>query len=63
MPKSNRSWWENKLQGNVDRDRRTDLALKDRGWQVIRIWEHEAPERAADRVAEVVSAVLASHSG
>ncbi|WP_280467229.1 very short patch repair endonuclease [Nocardia cyriacigeorgica] len=50
-PKNNAEWWAEKLAANVARDRATDAALAAAGWQVIRIWEHEDPVAAADRVA------------
>jgi DNA mismatch endonuclease (patch repair protein) len=56
MPKSNRDWWADKLSANVVRDRRTDAALQERGWTVVRIWEHEDPNQAADRIAAVLRA-------
>jgi DNA mismatch endonuclease, patch repair protein len=54
-PKANRDWWIEKLATNVRRDRDTDERLEAAGWAVVRIWEHEDPERAADRVEEAVS--------
>lgn len=54
LPKANREWWSQKLADNVDRDRRVDSALTQKGWRVLRIWEHEDPEGAADRIAAVV---------
>lgn len=53
-PKSNSSWWGTKLATNVTRDRDTDRRLVEAGWAVIRIWEHEAVDVAADRVEAVV---------
>ncbi|MBF6413265.1 very short patch repair endonuclease [Nocardia cyriacigeorgica] len=53
-PKNNAEWWAEKLAANVARDRATDAALAAAGWQVIRIWEHEDPVAAADRVAAAV---------
>ncbi|MFF2114832.1 very short patch repair endonuclease [Rhodococcus sp. ACS1] len=50
FPKNNAQWWAEKLAGNVTRDRDTDAALTDAGWTVVRIWEHENPVVAADRV-------------
>lgn len=50
-PKNNAEWWAEKLAANVARDRATDAALIAAGWQVIRIWEHEDPVIAADRIA------------
>jgi DNA mismatch endonuclease (patch repair protein) len=54
LPKANGDWWLRKLEGNVARDRRNDAALETRGWKVIRLWEHDDPERSADAVARVV---------
>jgi len=49
-PKRNEQWWAAKLRGNVERDRETDEHMASLGWQVLRIWEHVAPEVAADMV-------------
>ncbi|MGU7769658.1 hypothetical protein ACV229_05695 [Burkholderia sp. MR1-5-21] len=40
-PKSNEDYWVWKINANVVRDRRTDVALKAAGWQVLHLWEHE----------------------
>lgn len=55
-PKTNREWWAEKLARNVARDRETDHLLAEAGWTVIRIWEHESPSAAADRVEEALKA-------
>jgi DNA mismatch endonuclease (patch repair protein) len=54
MPKANREFWEKKLRANVERDRDTDRRLMELGWTVVRIWEHEPPADAADRVSSVL---------
>lgn len=54
LPKANGDWWLSKLEANVTRDRRTDAALATRGWQVIRVWEHDDREQAAELVARAV---------
>lgn len=57
VPKSNREWWRAKLDRNVDRDRDTDRQLRNAGWNVVRIWEHEVRADvvlAADRIESVV---------
>lgn len=61
-PKANREWWLRKLEANVARDRQTDDALRQRGWTVVRVWEHEDPRLAADRVCEALRAA-ATHDG
>lgn len=40
-PQSNAEFWQNKLEGNVQRDQRSTRALEHAGWIVIRVWEHE----------------------
>jgi len=54
-PKANAEWWANKLTRNQERDAETDRFLRAHGWEVVRIWEHEDPVEAADRVARIVS--------
>ncbi|MCJ0894138.1 very short patch repair endonuclease [Rhodococcus sp. ARC_M5] len=49
-PRNNAQWWADKLAANVARDRDTDEKLLAEGWRVVRIWEHEDPAIAADRV-------------
>ena len=49
-PRSNAEWWKAKLEGNVERDKRTAAELRRAGWKLIRVWEHEDPVKAADRV-------------
>jgi DNA mismatch endonuclease (patch repair protein) len=50
LPKGNREWWRTKLEATVIRDHATEEALRERGWRVVRVREHEDPEKAADRV-------------
>lgn len=40
-PKTNTSWWEEKIRDNVARDAAKTATLKRLGWKVLRIWEHE----------------------
>jgi DNA mismatch endonuclease (patch repair protein) len=50
-PAANSAWWSAKLTTNQARDLATNEHLQELGWHVVRIWEHEDPVRAADRVA------------
>jgi DNA mismatch endonuclease (patch repair protein) len=54
-PKQNAEWWRHKIVSNKTRDRTTDEALRHEGWEVIRIWEHEPAQEAADRVERVLA--------
>lgn len=53
-PKTHSDYWNPKLERNVERDRETDRLLADSGWLSIRIWEHEDPRKAAQRVVRIV---------
>jgi DNA mismatch endonuclease (patch repair protein) len=51
---TNAAYWADKVERNRDRDAETDGLLRDAGWTVIRIWEHEDPTEAASRIAHTV---------
>lgn len=53
-PKNNAQWWREKLAANVARDRRADQLLRDLGWAVIRVWEHEPLESAVASIVRVL---------
>ena len=55
-PKANAAWWREKIAANQARDRDTDDKLRAAGWTPMRVWEHEPPIEAANRVAAVVQA-------
>ncbi|MFD7087298.1 very short patch repair endonuclease [Streptomyces sp. NPDC059896] len=52
----NVEFWRSKIEGNQARDADTDRLLREAGWRVVRVWEHEAPDVAAARVISVVRA-------
>jgi DNA mismatch endonuclease (patch repair protein) len=51
---TNRDFWSSKIVRNRERDRDTDERLEAAGWHVVRVWEHEKPEDAAQRIAAAV---------
>ncbi|WP_278236065.1 very short patch repair endonuclease [Isoptericola sp. AK164] len=51
MPTANSEWWRTKIGANKSRDRDTDRVLMQQGWMVLRVWEHEEPATAVDRIA------------
>lgn len=55
-PRTHSAYWSNKLDRNVARDRRNDAEFAARGWLVIRVWEHEDPADAAERIGAVLDA-------
>ncbi|MGW2698560.1 very short patch repair endonuclease [Streptomyces sp. NPDC001340] len=63
QPKSNAEWWRRKLDRNIARDKETTEHLVAAGWEVLRFWEHEAPEAVAARIAEAVQRRRAAVEG
>jgi DNA mismatch endonuclease (patch repair protein) len=57
MPRSNLDYWRPKLAANVARDRRVDAALRDSGWSVLRVWEHQPAKDAAEGVLRALAGV------
>ncbi|MDT0392235.1 very short patch repair endonuclease [Streptomyces dubilierae] len=57
QPGVNGGYWGPKLARNVARDRAADEALETAGWTVVRVWEHEEPDKAAARIIGVLDAI------
>ena len=51
LPKTNSTYWKAKLSRNVQRDARVRAALREAGWTIIRVWEHESTGLAVRRIA------------
>ncbi|MEU3124393.1 very short patch repair endonuclease [Streptomyces albidoflavus] len=51
-------FWREKIEGNRARDADTNAALNAMGWTVVRVWEHEDPEEAAERISGIVRSQL-----
>ena len=55
-PKSNRKYWNAKLDRNVRRDRSQRSKLRREGWSVLRVWAHELDDLGG--VARRVTAAI-----
>ena len=53
-PRANHDWWVAKLARNEERDRDTDMHLRQLGWHVLRFWEHEDPMAVVDVIERAV---------
>lgn len=54
-PKTNTPWWQEKIQANIERDRRQTRTLRRLGWTVVRVWEHEITEKRLGRVTAKIA--------
>lgn len=55
---TNAGFWAEKVRRTRERDLETDRLLAEAGWRVLRVWEHEDPVEAAERVAALVRRVV-----
>lgn len=52
-PETRKEFWMKKIQSNLDRDKKVNDQLRNDGWTVIRIWEHDVrkePDAAVKRI-------------
>jgi len=57
--KSNKKFWINKIESNIDRDKKVNNVLKNAGWQVIRFWGKEIEkdtEKCIERIEKLIGA-------
>ncbi|MFP5375862.1 MAG: very short patch repair endonuclease [Acidimicrobiia bacterium] len=55
VPSASAWYWPAKIERNRRRDLDTSRRLEEAGWLAIRVWEHEAPDDAATRIAALVA--------
>lgn len=54
MAKANAQFWKEKIERNKRRDADTNQRLREKGWCVVRVWEHVPPKIAAERIRDIV---------
>jgi len=54
-PETRKEFWMKKIQSNIDRDKKVDKQLKNDGWTVIRIWEHEIKKEPENAVKKIIA--------
>jgi DNA mismatch endonuclease (patch repair protein) len=48
------AFWDRKITTNVERDRRVDEELRDRGWRVLRVWDFEVEQNLHEVVRRIL---------
>lgn len=56
-PETRKEFWMKKIQSNVMRDEKINAQLKEQGWHVIRIWEHEIRKEPEKVTASIISLI------
>ena len=57
IPKTRTEWWINKINTNILHDNKNIIALKNKGWKVLTVWECEL---ASNTKEEVISKLILS---
>jgi DNA mismatch endonuclease (patch repair protein) len=55
QPKGNAAFWRNKITRNRTRDRLVTRTLRQTGWRVLRIWEHELASKNESKLVERIT--------
>lgn len=58
IPKTNTDFWLNKINTNIERDKRKQEALKELGWNVIVVWECELKKQSRDITLNSIANLL-----
>jgi DNA mismatch endonuclease, patch repair protein len=58
LPETNKSFWQNKLEGNVKRDKKNLLELKKLGWSYLIIWQCKIKKENLDKQLIVIKEFL-----
>jgi DNA mismatch endonuclease (patch repair protein) len=57
-PATNRAFWKNKFARNKARDRIVNRTLRQLGWTVLRIWQHELARKNETRLLRRIQRAL-----
>jgi DNA mismatch endonuclease, patch repair protein len=53
-PQTNKQFWVNKINNNVERDAKINEALSKEGWTVLRFWEHEIKNNIDKCIIDII---------
>jgi DNA mismatch endonuclease (patch repair protein) len=54
MPATNQPYWEKKITRNIERDQEINLYYKNKGWSILRFWEHETKKENINNVIDSI---------
>lgn len=63
VPKTNTDFWLNKINTNIERDKRKQEALKELGWNVIVVWECELKSQTKETTLETLKGQILKYKG
>lgn len=61
LPQTNRDYWEAKIAKNIERDARINRLYEERGWKVLRFWEHDLKANLSSIISKIEEAAQNGH--
>lgn len=58
IPQTNKEFWSKKFKRNRERDAEIDEYYKEKGWKVLRVWEHEVREDFEKTIAGIEDFIM-----
>jgi DNA mismatch endonuclease, patch repair protein len=58
MPKSNIDFWKKKLERNQERDKEHNQFYLQKGWHILRIWEHEIRQDFDNTIEKIATFIV-----
>ncbi len=62
-PSTNVGFWQSKFDETVKRDKKKAIELKEKGWEVVVVWECELLKEADQVLKDIVERLGRSHAG
>lgn len=63
LPKHNSTFWNEKFNKNVERDKKKTLALQELGWRTITIWECEVRSNIQKQIERIKTLIYGKKKG
>ena len=60
QPRSNKNFWKEKIKKNKKRDKEVSRKLKQQGWKVVRIWEHELRKSEEKTISKIQKKIIST---
>lgn len=50
-----KKYWQQKIENNIERDRKNRAKLRKCGWKVLRVWEHEILKKKEQTIQKIIN--------
>jgi DNA mismatch endonuclease (patch repair protein) len=60
LPKTREEWWKNKIERNIENDRRAIGLLREKGWRVVEVWGCQVTSKTAKKTFDTLIKFLAT---